>query len=85
MARQIRTLKPGSHVTIKFLKGYGQAEELEKAIFLGLSEDKQTATFQAVDQPLVNGKPTQWDAYRYDGSWCVGSYAGRISLVSVEE
>jgi len=75
--RQIARLTPGEACVLKFQTSNGAFTEDVK--FVSLSEDGQSAIFRSHDDD--NAPAYDWEAYRFQGRWCYGSSAQRLSLV----
>jgi hypothetical protein len=78
MTKRISSLKPGETVTLKFAT-YGEPT-IEAAQLVEFKEDGQTAVFQT-DMGTGPTGIFQWEAYRFNGRWCYGSSAQRVSIV----
>lgn len=80
MAKQIGRLVAGESVTLKFQTRGGSFEE--PAEFLGMT-DEGNAKFRTGGQDQAENPDDyyDWEAYRFQGRWCYGSSAQRLSLV----
>lgn len=79
MARRISSMQAGEAVTLRFHTRSGHFDEA--AVFVGLSEDGETATFRSASDNKSDDDTYDWDAYRFQGRWCYGSSAQRLSVV----
>lgn len=86
---RIDALQPGTAILLDFCSGTQSYGRVEPALFVGVEGkgDDRRATFVQVSTSGPMGPQGQlsyeWQAYRYEGRWAVGSSADVLRLHTV--
>lgn len=70
----------GSAVTFSI-----RENEPEEAFFMGISGSGKERTAKFVSKVFDGGSCFDWEAYRYNGFWALGSSADRMKIIDYTE